>query len=46
MAQDEVSETVTGEGWAVGHLDGIGEGYGFRKIRRELASRPSASTRW
>lgn len=36
MAGDEVSETITGEGWAVGHLDGIGEGYGFRKIRREL----------
>jgi quercetin dioxygenase-like cupin family protein len=36
MANDEVSETVTGEGWAVGHVDGVGEGYGFRKIRREL----------
>ena len=36
MAQDEVSETITGEGWAVGHVDGLGEGYGFRKIRREL----------
>ena len=36
MAQDEVSETIAGEGWAVGHVDGIGEGYGFRKIRREL----------
>jgi quercetin dioxygenase-like cupin family protein len=36
MAQDEVSETIAGEGWAVGHVDGVGEGYGFRKIRREL----------
>jgi mannose-6-phosphate isomerase-like protein (cupin superfamily) len=33
---EEVSETVTGEGWAVGTIDGIGEGYGFRKVRREL----------
>jgi len=36
VAREEVSDTVTGEGWAVGHLDGVGEGYGFRKIRREL----------
>ena len=36
MAQDEVSATITGDGWAVGHVDGVGEGYGFRKIRREL----------
>ena len=26
----------TGEGWATGHLDDMGEGPGFRKIRREL----------
>ncbi len=32
----EVTETVVGEGYAVGHLDGLGEGYGFRKIRRGL----------
>jgi mannose-6-phosphate isomerase-like protein (cupin superfamily) len=25
-----------GEGYAVGSLDGLGEGYGFRKIRRAL----------
>jgi quercetin dioxygenase-like cupin family protein len=36
MADDEVSGTITGEGWAVGHLDGLGEGYGFRKIRSAL----------
>ena len=28
--------TVAGDGYAVGTLDEIGEGYGFRKIRREL----------
>ena len=27
---------VEGEGYAVGNLDEIGEGWGFRKIRREL----------
>jgi mannose-6-phosphate isomerase-like protein (cupin superfamily) len=33
---DEVREPVEGDGYAVGNLDGMGEGYGFRKIRREL----------
>jgi quercetin dioxygenase-like cupin family protein len=33
---DEVSEITEGEGYAVGSLDGLGEGYGFRKVRREL----------
>jgi mannose-6-phosphate isomerase-like protein (cupin superfamily) len=33
---DRVQETVTGEGYAVGSLDGMGEGPGFRKVRREL----------
>ena len=33
---DEVRETVEGDGYAVGSLDGMGEGPGFRKIRREL----------
>jgi quercetin dioxygenase-like cupin family protein len=32
----EVRETVEGDGYAVGSLDGMGEGYGFRKIRRAL----------
>jgi quercetin dioxygenase-like cupin family protein len=36
MADREVREVVEGEGYAVGAIDGIGEGYGFRKIRREL----------
>lgn len=31
-----VRETVEGDGWAVGSLDGLGEGYGFRKIRSAL----------
>ena len=32
----EVREPIEGEGYAVGSIDGIGEGYGFRKIRRAL----------
>src|ERR1700692_2544345 len=28
--------TVQGEGYAVSSLDAMGEGYGFRKVRREL----------
>jgi mannose-6-phosphate isomerase-like protein (cupin superfamily) len=31
-----VRETVQGEGWAVGSIEGMGEGPGFRKVRREL----------
>jgi mannose-6-phosphate isomerase-like protein (cupin superfamily) len=33
---DEVIEPIEGEGYAVGSLAGLGEGYGFRKIRHEL----------
>lgn len=33
---DEVREPIRGEGYAVGALDGMGKGPGFRKIRREL----------
>src|SRR5215213_784641 len=33
---DEVRETVQHEGYAVGSLDGMAEGPGFRKVRREL----------
>ena len=29
-------ETVRGNGFAVGSIDGMGEGPGFRKVRREL----------
>ncbi len=32
----EVSEIVDGDGYAVGNIDAMGEGYGFRKIRRAL----------
>ena len=28
--------TVEGDGYAIANLDEIGEGYGFRKVRREL----------
>ena len=31
-----MTETTTGEGWAVGSIDGMGAGPGFRKVRREL----------
>ena len=31
-----MTATETGHGWAVGSVDGLGEGPGFRKIRREL----------
>ena len=31
-----MSEVMTGEGYAVGHLDDLGDGPGFRKIRRSL----------
>jgi uncharacterized cupin superfamily protein len=36
MAGEPVSEPIVGEGYAVANIDGIGEQYGFRKIRREL----------
>jgi uncharacterized cupin superfamily protein len=32
----EVQETIAGEGYAVGHIDAMGEGPGFRKVRQEL----------
>jgi uncharacterized cupin superfamily protein len=35
MAED-VREVVEGDGWAVGHIDAMGEGPGFRKVRRAL----------
>jgi quercetin dioxygenase-like cupin family protein len=31
------TETITGDGWAVGSIEGMGEGPGFRKVRKELA---------
>ena len=33
---EEVNEVIEGDGFAVGSLDGLGDGYGFRKVRREL----------
>ncbi len=33
---DDVREPVKGDGYAIGSLEGMGEGPGFRKIRREL----------
>jgi quercetin dioxygenase-like cupin family protein len=36
MASEQIDDVVTGEGYAVGTLDSLGEGYGFRKIRRGL----------
>jgi uncharacterized cupin superfamily protein len=32
----EEAEVTSGEGWAVGAIDDLGEGPGFRKIRRAL----------
>ena len=33
---NEVREIVEGDGYAVAHIDALGEPYGFRKIRRGL----------
>jgi mannose-6-phosphate isomerase-like protein (cupin superfamily) len=33
---DEVHDAVTGQGWAAANVDAMGEGWGFRKIRRVL----------
>ena len=33
---DEVRDPVRGDGYAAAHLDAMGEGYGFRKVRRVL----------
>ena len=34
VSAEEAKEPVEGAGYAVASLDGLGEGYGFRKIRR------------
>ncbi|HEY8000303.1 MAG: cupin domain-containing protein [Vicinamibacteria bacterium] len=36
MDAEEAKEPVEGAGYAVASLDGLGEGYGFRKIRSDL----------
>jgi mannose-6-phosphate isomerase-like protein (cupin superfamily) len=33
---DEVRDPVRGDGYAAAHLDAMGDGYGFRKVRRVL----------
>jgi mannose-6-phosphate isomerase-like protein (cupin superfamily) len=33
---NRVFDVVRGEGYAVGNVDAMGDGYGFRKVRREL----------
>lgn len=39
MAEGEAHEIVTGEGYALGNIDALGDGGGFRKIRRALGVR-------
>jgi mannose-6-phosphate isomerase-like protein (cupin superfamily) len=36
VAEDEAHEVMTGEGYAVGNIDALGAGGGFRKIRQAL----------
>jgi mannose-6-phosphate isomerase-like protein (cupin superfamily) len=36
LAEERHSGVVTGDGFAVGNVDDLGEGPGFRKVRREL----------
>ena len=36
MAADQQKDIVVGDGYAVADIDSVGEGYGFRKIRRAL----------
>ena|SRR3712207_31659 len=36
MSDTPVREVIQGDGYAVGHIDALGEGYGFRKIRKGL----------
>jgi mannose-6-phosphate isomerase-like protein (cupin superfamily) len=36
MSDTEFAAVKAGEGWAVGHLDDLGTGPGFRKVRRGL----------
>ena len=33
---DEVREVTEGDGYAAGHIDAMGDQYGFRKVRRAL----------
>src|SRR5437016_5676893 len=33
---EQVRDPIDGDGFAVGSLEGMGDGYGFRKVRRSL----------
>jgi quercetin dioxygenase-like cupin family protein len=33
---EEIQDVIAGDGYAVGTIDALGEGYGFRKIRQGL----------
>jgi len=35
-ASSEYPDVIIGEGYAVAHLDDLGDGYGFRKVRKGL----------
>jgi mannose-6-phosphate isomerase-like protein (cupin superfamily) len=35
-ASTDFSKVTNGQGWAVGHLDDLGDGPGFRKVRKGL----------
>ncbi len=41
---EAVHETFEGDGYAVGHIDGMGEGPAFASCARSGGSRPSGST--
>jgi mannose-6-phosphate isomerase-like protein (cupin superfamily) len=36
MEASEYPKVTTGDGYAIGDLDALGEGYGFRKVRKGL----------
>ncbi|MHB1467593.1 MAG: cupin domain-containing protein [Solirubrobacteraceae bacterium] len=36
MSDSDYPNVKSGNGYAVGHLDDLGEGYGFRKVRKGL----------
>jgi len=36
MADEAVHDVVEGDGYAVANVEALGDGYGFRKVRREL----------
>jgi quercetin dioxygenase-like cupin family protein len=36
MSDDKETQITKGDGYSVAHLDDLGEGFGFRKVRKEL----------